>query len=78
MRNKKAERYFKLVNLVDCAALSDRISDTQIDYIEKWAKLSDIKIEDFADANNCSGCSTWKEVIDSFKSLFVSGERVAI
>lgn len=71
--NKKLEKYYKIVNLIDDMALGNTPIDT--DLLEQLTEEAGFKIEDIADANDCHG-SNYEEIIEEFKEMYRNGERI--
>jgi hypothetical protein len=84
------EYYYKIMNMLDDAALANRdLTSEEIAILDdlnaKDAEcgLGDGDIRDMADANDCytpSGdlCSTWDEMVIALRGLFESGDRIHI
>ena len=86
------EYYYKIMNMLDDAALSGRTltreDKQQLDNLmEKDREFGlgsdDSIIEDIADANDCytpNGdlCSTWDEMVVALRGLFESGDRIHV
>lgn len=78
MINAEMAIYYGVVNLIDWAAIEgtekDRKTVEQI--LEQIEEMAGIHPAEVGDANDCGECKTWSEVIDGFKELIQSGERI--
>ncbi len=76
--------YYTAVNLIDWfiagewGDYSNKIENKVIELL-KWLEANaDLSPEDVGDANDCGRCESWKEVIDGFRELTETGERIPV
>lgn len=84
------ELYYAMVNILDYLAVREITFESRIRMLCILDMLSEESvrqgfdksvqecIESIADANDASGCKTWKEIIDVFRELHRKGERIHI
>ena len=74
------ELYYAIVNILDYLAKHKNLTEEKrmelYFILNKLLTTSGETIEDIANANDCGGCKTWIEIVDRFRELYTSGERV--
>lgn len=77
MREKCAELYYAMVNIVDYHAKNHfELSNEMNACLNYLSREAEISMADFGDANDIgSNCETWDEVVYRFMKLFDKGER---
>lgn len=84
------ELYYAIVNILDYLAKNEleeyqvskfmRIIDKLAGELVRigWDESIQDAIESIADANDAGGCKTWKEIVETFRELYKTGERIEI
>ena len=74
------ELYYAIINILDYLAKHKYLSEEErmemYSILDKLLTTSGETIEDIANANDCGDCKTWIEIVDRFRELYTSGERV--
>lgn len=56
--------YFECMKLIDTITQSNReVSDEENDRLDFLAEHGDFTVESIAELNNCTGCSTWNDLV---------------
>lgn len=77
--NAEMESYYEIMNILDDHAIHNiPLTMHDIMKLHSLAKENDFTIEDIADANDCSDCHEWVDLLAALKEQFASGERVPV
>lgn len=73
------ETYFLIVNILDSYAESGQPLDGYaLNCLDRLAASGQHTIEDIGDANDVPNAKTWADIVDGFRALYKSGDRVRV
>ena len=73
------QTYYTIVNILDYYATTGEVLDSMIiEHLNWLSSKSDNSIEDIGDANDVPNAKTWSDIVNGFKELYKTGDRIRV